>query len=121
MNNYESNEQIALFRWAQFMAGNYPELELMHHIPNGGRRDKVTAKILVAEGVKSGVPDICLPVPRGPYHGMYIEMKHGKNKTTSNQDHWLAALSAQGYCTIVCYGWQSASEAILHYLTQKRG
>lgn len=116
MNNHESTEQIALFKWAAFQSGKYPELELMYHIPNGGRRDKVTARILKAEGVKAGVPDICLPAPRGKYHGMYIELKYGKNKTTRNQYQWLASLSGQGYYTTVCYGWEDARKVIMQYL-----
>ena len=86
----ESAEQIGLFRWAEFQAGAYPELHRLFHIPNGGHRHKATAGRLRAEGVKSGVPDICLPVPRGPYHGLYIEMKRMRgNDTSETQDDWL--------------------------------
>ena len=112
----ESSEQISLFRWASWQSGTYPQLNLMYHTPNGGKRDIKTAKRLKAEGVKAGVPDICLPCHRGKYHGLYIELKAGKNKTTDNQDEWLAALSAEGYKTAVCYDWETASKVILNYL-----
>lgn len=112
----ESVEQICLFRWAAFSSGAMSELELLYHIPNGGKRDITTAKRLKAEGVKAGVPDICLPVPSGGYHGLYIELKAGKNKTTENQDRWLQALEENGYFTAVCYGWKEASKAITDYL-----
>lgn len=61
----ESVEQISLFRWANYSRGRYPELALLHHIPNGGTRSKSEAGRFRAEGVKAGVPDICLPVARG--------------------------------------------------------
>nr|WP_110461497.1 VRR-NUC domain-containing protein [Ruminiclostridium sufflavum] len=93
-----------------------PELELMYHIPNGGKRNITTAKRLKAEGVKAGVPDICLPVPRGVYHGLYIELKAGRNITTEKQDEWLEALDSNGYFTAVCYGWEKASKVITNYL-----
>ena len=115
----ESQEQINLFKWAGFASCKYPELDLMYHIPNGGKRDIGTAKKLKAEGVKAGVPDICLPVPRSGYHGLYIEMKVGKNKTTDNQDRWLEGLSNQGHKTCICYGWESASEVLIKYLEGK--
>lgn len=113
----ESVEQINLFRWAEWQAGLYPELRRLYHIPNGGFRNKATAGRLKAEGVKSGVPDLCLPVPRGAYHGLYIEMKRLRgNTTTGDQDDWLKFLAHQGYCTAVCRGWEAASKIILAYL-----
>ena len=94
---HEANEQIKLFRWASFATAKYPCLALLHHIPNGGSRNQLEARNLKLQGVKSGVPDICLPVPRGKYHGLYIEMKYGKNKTSESQNKWLSALQKQGY------------------------
>lgn len=114
----ESVEQINLFRWAAYASGGMPELGLLYHIPNGGKRDITTAKRLKAEGVKAGVPDLCLPVPRGIYHGLYIELKAGKNKTTTNQNRWLDDLLKQGYCVAVCYGWEAASKVLTDYLRQ---
>ena len=114
----ESVEQINLFRWAVYASGAMPELDLLHHIPNGGKRNITTEKRLKAEGVKAGVPDISLPVPSGRYHGLYIELKAGKNKITEIQEGWLSALTQQGYYTAVCYGWEAASKVITAYLKQ---
>jgi hypothetical protein len=112
----ESKEQIALFEWAGYLVKQHPELELLYHIPNGGHRYITTAKKLKAEGVKAGVPDVCLPVARGAYHGLYIEMKAGNNKPTQNQSRWLTALTEQGYYAAVCNGWEAASKILLNYL-----
>lgn len=112
----ESGHQEALFSWAEYQYGRMPELEYMHHIPNGGKRDAATATALKRQGVKAGVPDIHLPAPRGNYHGLYIELKAGKNTTTENQKRWLKYLWGQGYYTAVCYGWQVAAELIEKYL-----
>lgn len=114
---HEAAEQEALFRWASYQYGTYPELRLMYHIPNGGSRNKQEAANLKKQGVKSGVPDICLPVPRGKYHGLYIEMKAGKNKATDNQSKWLEALNNQGYVAVVCVGCAQAVEVITKYLS----
>lgn len=112
----ESIEQQTLFRWAEFRAQAFPELELLYHIPNEGKRNAATGRRLKAEGLKKGVPDLCLPVARGGKHGLYIEMKAGKNKTSPYQDRWLAELSKQGYETAVCYGWEAAAAVIERYL-----
>ena len=98
----ESGHQEALFEWAQYQLWHMPELEYMFHVPNGGKREKATAVALKRQGVKAGVPDIVLPVPRDGYHGLYIELKAGKNKPTQNQKRWLKFLQEQGYYTAVC-------------------
>jgi len=116
----ESQEQSLLFKWASYNFGAMPELRWMYHVPNGGARDIITASRLKAEGVKSGVPDICLPVARQGYHGLYIELKIKKNKPSDNQKAWLEALSEQGYKTAVCYGWQEATEVITRYMDENR-
>jgi len=115
----ESVEQMNLFRWAGYMEGRYPDIKLMFHIPNGGKRDKATAGRLKMEGVKAGVPDIELSSPRGGYFGLFIEMKIKGNKPTDNQKDWLAALEKRGYYVAVCYGWESASKLLENYLRLK--
>lgn len=49
----ESGHQEALFEWAAYHMDCMPELEYMHHIPNGGKRDKRTAVALKKTGRKS--------------------------------------------------------------------
>lgn len=112
----ESGNQEALFEWAAYNMDRMPELEYMHHVPNGGKRDAATARALKRQGVKAGVPDICLPAPQGKYHGLYIELKAGRNTATANQKRWLEYLQQQGYYTAVCYGWETAAELIETYL-----
>lgn len=116
----EADEQRAVFEWAEHMKGKYPCLKWMHHIPNGGSRNKIEAVRLKAQGVKKGVPDIFLPYPTGEYHGLYIEMKYGKGRVTAEQHEFLDYAAEAGYKTAVCYNMQQAAEAILLYLEEKR-
>ncbi len=115
----EAEEQCDLMVWANscVVSGVHPELQLLHAIPNGGRRDRAEAAHLKRQGVKPGVPDLSLPVPRGVYHGLYIEMKVGKNKPTQNQRQWLTILSYYGYATRVCYSANEARDVIEKYLS----
>lgn len=116
MNHYEDAEQAAIFEWAKLQKQRYPELALLYHVPNGGKRDARTAAILKRCGVKAGVPDLVLPVARCGYHGLYIELKAGKNRTSEKQDIWLKNLREQGHMTAVCYGFEEATNMILRYL-----
>ena len=113
----EGGEQQSLFLWALYRRAALPELDLLYHIPNGGSRSKAEAGRFKAEGVKAGVPDICLPVARGGFHGLYIELKreHGGRKSAA-QRKWLHDLQEQGYRAVVCRGWREASEALEEYL-----
>ncbi len=115
----EHEEQKALFRWAEVAQYRHPELALLYAIPNGGHRHKAVAAKLKAEGVRKGVPDICLPVPRGRWHGLYIEMKTPTGTVRLEQKRWLSALRSQGYDAVVCRGWESARRFIEEYLQQE--
>ncbi len=112
----EAVEQTTLFEWAGLMAAMQPELKLMYHVPNGGSRNEIEAANLKRQGVKAGVPDVCLPVPRGDKHGLYIEMKADGNKPTAKQKEWISALEKQGYAVAVCYSWKAAADFITKYL-----
>lgn len=115
----ESVEQQSLFRWAFYERSRFPELALLYHVPNGGHRSKAEAGRFRAEGVKAGVPDLCLPVARGDYHGLYIELKRQKGgRISENQKRWLAALQEQGYFVAVCFGWEEAANVIEKYLIE---
>ena len=113
----EGQEQATLMNWAAMHKDVYPELALLFHIPNGGGRSKAEAGRFKAEGVKAGVPDLMLPVARGEYHGLFIELKRLDGGTVSKaQKEWIRDLNAQGYRAEVCKGWEAASRVIRDYL-----
>lgn len=116
MKKSETTEQILLFNWARNHEQILPCLSLMYHVPNEGKR--TNGSILKAAGLKSGVPDVCLPVPSGEFHGLYLEMKFGKNKTTDEQERFMELLWQQGYKTAVCYGFEDAKAEIIAYLQE---
>lgn len=115
----EWGHQAALFMWAQQNEKNYPELRWLFSIPNGGMRDKITAGRMKASGVKSGIPDIFLPIKREPYFGLWIELKVKKNTPSPEQKEWIAHFLSQGYGACVCYGFQEARDTIIKYLEYK--
>lgn len=113
----EDAEQAALIAWANAQSGAYPALELLYHVPNEGNRGVIGGVKMANLGLKKGVPDLCLPVPSGDYHGMYVELKRRKGATpTAEQCWWMEALSRNGYCVCWCRGWEEAAKAIMDYL-----
>lgn len=107
----EDQHQQAYTDWAWYNRNLYPELDLYHHIPNGGRRDKKTAARLKAQGVKAGVPDIFIPAPADGYHGLYIELKVDGNYADEEQNNFLDAVTKHGYFACIAYGWRAAAMA----------
>lgn len=112
----EHDEQAALIHWCELNKNRIPELGLLLAIPNGGKRAIKTATRLKLEGVKAGVPDLFLPVARKGCHGLFIEMKFGKNKTSKAQNDWHNVLIKQGYHVYCTYSWIHAAEVIQFYL-----
>lgn len=111
----EHLEQVAFFKWCKDAIIKYPELSLIYAVPNGGMRHKAVAKKLKAEGVKSGVPDIHLPISNGRYIGLWLEMKYKYNKPSEEQSAWLSVLEYVGHCCTVCYSAQDAIDAVEDY------
>lgn len=112
----EATEQAHVIQWAAYMEHRWPELHWLHHIPNGGARDRVTGAMLKRQGVKPGVPDLYLPCARGGYHGLYIEMKNGRNGLTKAQKAFRDYATAQGYRVQVCYSADQAIDTITKYI-----
>ena len=117
--NSEHDEQVAVIQWAAVKAFNKRELAMLYAIPNGGHRHKAVGGKLKAEGVKSGVPDLCLPVPVGEFCGLYIEMKRANGVPSDVKDcqrAWIDDLNKWGYRAEVCFGANAAISVIEDYL-----
>ncbi|MDX9787916.1 MAG: VRR-NUC domain-containing protein [Desulfobacterales bacterium] len=115
----EHQEQTAFFQWLSTIMRDKPDVGLCYAVPNGGRRHIGTAVKLAAEGVKAGVPDICWPVPRYPYHGLYIEMKRSSGGRASREQlAWINRLRSHGYRVELCNGFDAARTAFIEYMNR---
>lgn len=101
----------------KFFRYKYPKLKMyLFAIPNGGRRDIITGRILKEEGVLPGIPDLFLAYPSNGYHGLFIELKQGKNKLTDNQAIQMELFSSVGYKCVVLYSIDDFISCIEEYL-----
>lgn len=143
----EHGEQAALFCWLQIAALHgwekacdertyvergfasegptvaIPELTWVFAVPNGGSRgsDKKSAMMvgamMKAEGVKRGVSDLFVPIPRHGLSGLFIEMKRADGGTESKeQKAFGAAMQGFGFGYMVCHGWIEAANAIMAWM-----
>lgn len=114
----EHAEQRAFFGWLQLQInlGVEPFAHLAYAVPNGGERNPIVASRLKTEGVKSGVPDVCWPVPRGQYPSLYIEMKvRPTGKVSATQQQWHTDLRGIGCAVAVCWNWRAARQCFIDY------
>lgn len=113
----ESEEQQALFEWAEANMYKYPDLDALYHIPNEGKRSKTEGAKLKREGLRDGVSDNCLPVQKGGYGSLYIELKRRKySKVSDAQREWIELMWKRGNAAYICYGWEEARDRIVEYL-----
>lgn len=102
------------------LTGKHPELSLLYAIPNGARIGAGTGGRMKAMGQLRGVPDLCLPCIRGPFAGLYVEMKRAGKKSRPEQVAIQEALREECYCVVECAGVQAGAQVILGYLALPR-
>lgn len=114
MQNNESRLQSECVRWWNLQFPKY--YGLLFAVPNGGKRNVVTARIQKGEGVIAGVADLILLIPNMKYHGLCIEMKFGKNRQSDNQVWWQGLVQEQGYAYIICNSFDRFREVVSNYI-----
>lgn len=86
------------------------------HVPNEGKRSLQYGVRLKKMGMQKGFPDLIIPLPKGKYHGLYIEVKVGNNTTTADQKKWLTILHGNGYAATACWGIDEGMAVVNRYL-----
>jgi len=85
---------------------------------NAGQRMGQVKK-LKKIGYKAGVSDLQLMIPRGGYHGLFIEMKDAKktqSSVSSSQRQHLALMASKGYRAAWCPGADDGIRVITDYM-----
>lgn len=110
VNRSEEAEQARVVMWShkKKVRDVIPALKWLYHTPNGGLRNVVVAMQMKAMGVKTGVPDLLLPVRTSKANGLAIEMKSDIGVVSPEQSEWLTHYQEQGWMVQIC---RSATEA----------
>lgn len=128
MQHIEHQHQVALIAWSFRVplakaSDVKPGLTIGDYllaIPNGGKRSSPREGArLKAEGVKPGVSDLMLPLRRGGFAGLWLEMKAPGKRPTPKQREWIDRMNAAGYFATWCDDWQHAVDVINSYLAGK--
>jgi len=113
----EAHHQAALFEWARnpVILKAYPSIDLLEGTLNGVRLTVAQSGKAKAAGMLKGVHDVRLPVARGGYFGLSIEMKFGRNKMTDEQVWYANRLTQEGWSVHTAWDWITARDTIVWY------
>ena len=114
----EFDEQCCFFNWIRspFVLKKYPALKWTFCTGNGLRLTIGQAMKYKQQGGKKGVLDVAIIAARGPYHGLFIEMKKKKKGVVSpEQKEFIADVTKEGYRAVVCRGAREAIAEVEEY------
>ena len=118
MRHIEDRIQEACVTWFDMQ---YPKLSrLLHHSPNGGKRNAREGARFKAMGTRAGFADLIFLFPANGYHGLFIEMKT-KQKTSrqsKTQKEFQEIVEKQGYKYVICRAFDEFRHTILSYMKQ---
>ena len=113
----EDDECFTFIEWCELHEKRWPCLKWLFHVDNEGKH-KVQYRVKRArKGVKGGVSDYMLLVPRKGYNGLIIEMKRIGGYATPVQKDFLNFEAENGYYVCVCSGANQAIKALKFYLS----
>ena len=121
----EHAEQVAVIQWCDAQtSGPWSDARYIFAVPNGGSRNIIEATRMKAAGVRAGMTDLILPIPKmnsgrdlSFCGALFIEMKRREGfKVPVEQKKWHDFLKSRGYRVEVCRGYDDAVKAIKEHL-----
>ena len=120
---HEHREQVAIMHWWR-MQHNYYGLPLVAllSVPNAGMgRNAIQGARLKAEGVRAGVSDLFLAVPRHGKAGAWIEVKAIGGRESDVQAEFQTEMRRLGYRAVTVYGADEAIRFLKDYIGEPHG
>lgn len=111
--NEEKYLQKTCVRWFR---ERYPGI-LIHHSPNGGKRNAIEAKSFKEMGTVAGFPDLFIVKQNIYYSGLFIELKSEKGKLTEKQKQMHEYLLMNGYQVEVVRNLDEFIKCVKNYFT----
>jgi hypothetical protein len=124
VNRIEQQLHRAILQWAGYCITYqgwplYPHF--IFHVPNGGARSRIEAAIFKGIGVRTGVPDLVIPIANADHGALWIELKaDGRDLCAAQIEvHERLRAGAQQVCT--CRSLEEARRAVLAHLARAPG
>lgn len=110
----EDDLQMQCVSWFRLQ---YPQLaRLLHHSPNGGRRDAREGARFKQMGTQAGFPDLILLVASQGYHALLLELKTRTGRQQDSQKEYQQLAEAQGYRYVVIRSLDAFMDEVNTYM-----
>jgi hypothetical protein len=97
----EKSIHLAFMKWVKL----YRQLDrFVLHFPNESKRTATYGKLLKDMGMRKGVADLLIAMPRHDYAGAWIEIKNEKGRLSKEQEFFLMDMATQGYLAVMTRG-----------------
>lgn len=111
-NLSENAIQKAVMQWVRLQ----PTIrDFIIHIPNEGKRTSSYGKYLKDMGMRPGVADLFIAMPRHECNGAWIELKSKNGILSPEQKEFLKNMESQNYFSMTCFSIESAISTIEWY------
>lgn len=107
-DNEEARIQTEFFRQVPFFFPRLPD-KLLFAVPNGGSRHKIEAANMKRQGVKAGVADVILQIPKKGFASLCLEFKTKTGRQSKEQREYQRQVEMAGSKYVVV---RSVEEAI---------
>jgi len=125
----EYQDQCALIEWFRrqypdpsnliFANGNGGSRSAKTRVAKNGKKVRVSHEVarLKRAGMVNGIPDLFLAVPKGIYHGMFIEMKRNSmSARISPSQQYIQFILSRHYKVVTCLGFEEAAREVRAYM-----
>lgn len=114
-DNQEARIQAEFFEKVPLFFPNLPD-KLLFAVPNGGSRNKIEAVNLKRQGVKPGISDVILLIPKKGYASLTLEFKTDKGKQSKEQEDFQRQAEMCGNKYVIVRSAQQAIDELCKYL-----
>jgi len=114
MKHLEESMQMTCVQWFSLQYGEFSKL--LHHSPNGGKRNAREAARFKAMGTRPGFPDLILLYPASGYSYLAVEMKAEKGKQSDYQKEYQKLIENTGAKYVICRSFDEFIREIKSYL-----
>jgi len=115
INHEEADIQSEFFNQVKLFFPRIPD-KLLFAVPNGGSRNKLEAINLKRQGVKAGISDTILLIPKGGFASLCMEFKTKTGKQSEEQKEFQKQAENCGNKYVIVRSVKDAIQEMKNYL-----